>query len=107
MSKGSEVTLVIYRLHYYSSEEVPSPHLYTNTFTGNNNIFGLSSRCFTIIGLCMCNEVSITASTSGGADAVTATNGALHRARKPPSFEKDCRKSVPLSNYMIICIKQM
>ena len=59
-------------------------------------IFGLSSGWLTNTVSCMCRELSISASTCGGADAVSARNGAFDKARNPPSLEKDSRKPLPL-----------
>lgn len=74
-------------------------------------MFALSSDWLTTTGSYICRELSITASTSGGADAVRAIKGALVKARKPPSLEKHFRKSHPLRNqqkYMyvhtVLCI---
>ena len=59
-------------------------------------ILGLSNSCVTTRGVFRCRELEMCASICGGADAVRAMNGALVKARKPPSFENAVRKSFPL-----------
>ena len=59
-------------------------------------MLALSSGWLTNTGSCKCRELSITASTSGGADAVSAIKGAFVNARNLLSLEKDSRKSLPL-----------
>ena len=59
-------------------------------------MFGLFSGWLTNTGSCICRELSISASTCGGADAVRAMNGAFDKARNSPSLEKDSRKPLPL-----------
>ena len=58
-------------------------------------MFALSSDWLTTTGSYICRELSITASTSGGADAVRAIKGALVKARKPPSLEKTFSEVTP------------
>ena len=62
----------------------------------DKKMFGLSSGLLTNTGSHMCKELNMVASTSAGAVAVSAINGTFVNARKPPSLEKDSRKSLPL-----------
>lgn len=70
-------------------------------------MLGLSSGWLTNTGSCICKEVSISAWTCGGADAVRAIKGAFDKARNPPSLEKDFRNPLPLrqisTNIRVMC----
>lgn len=55
----------------------------------------------TLMGSIRNNEEIISDCTTGGADAVSAMNGASIRARNPPIVLKDSLKPVPLSIIII------
>ena len=65
-------------------------------------MFGRSKLPFTHTGSLRRRDLIIAASTSGGDEAVSAMKGTDVKARSPPILSKSLRKSLPLSQTVLV-----